>query len=205
MTSTPTSLYLAGSLAFSAAQTAEVQLPITITEALADIKTTAKRIEKKREFIVGFLARPDGVKDPLEKDGGSPEAIKREEQAIGDLESRIVALRRGIGLANDRTTVEVVGVSRTISDWLTWRRDVAPKRKEFLVRVATTIRNLRSQATKQGFATLQPGQTATQPNDMVVNVSENDLGKEIERIEQILGDLDGKLSLHNATVMIVET
>ena len=180
-------------------------MPITITEALADIKTTAKRIEKKREFIVGFLARPDGVKDPLEKDGGSPEAIKREEQAIGDLESRIVALRRGIGLANDRTTVEVVGVSRTISDWLTWRRDVAPKRKEFLVRVRTVIQNLRSQATKQGFATLQPGQTATQPNDMVVNVSENDLGKEIERIEQILGDLDGKLSLHNATVMIVET
>jgi L-lactate utilization protein LutB len=179
-------------------------MPITITEALADIKTTAKRIEKKREFILNYLARPDGVKDPLEKDGGSAEAIKREEQAVGDLEARVISLRRGISLANDRTTVEIAGMSRTISDWLTWRREVAPKRKEFLARVRSTVQTLRQQATKQGFQTLQPGQTATQPNDMVVNVSEQALAVDIERIETVLGELDGRLSLHNATVQIIE-
>ena len=180
-------------------------MPITITEALADIKTVAKRIEKKREFILGYLARPDGVKDPLEKDGGSAEAIKREEQAIGDLETRVIALRRGIGLANDRVAVEVCGQSRTITDWLTWRRDVAPKRKEFLGRVSATVRQLRQNATKQGFATLAPGQPAANPNDMIVNIQEAALAADIERLEQTLGELDGRLSLHNATAMIVET
>lgn len=46
-------------------------MALTITEALAEIKTVGKRVEKKREFIKAFLARQDGVKDPLEKDGGS--------------------------------------------------------------------------------------------------------------------------------------
>ena len=55
-------------------------MPITITEALAEIKTVGKRVEKKREFIKSFLARQDGIKDPLEKDGGSYQAIARERQ-----------------------------------------------------------------------------------------------------------------------------
>lgn len=180
-------------------------MPITITEALADIKTVSKRIEKKREFILNYLARPDGIKDPLEKEGGSHEAIMREAQAVGDLESRIIALRRGIGLANDKTTVEVGGVSRSVTDWLTWRRDVAPKHKEFLARVSATVKQIRDTAKKQGFQTLTPGATATQPNDVVVNISEASLASDIERIETILGELDGRLSLHNATVMIIET
>ena len=136
-------------------------MPITITEALAGIKTVSKRIEKKREFILNYLARPDGIKDPLEKEGGSHEAIMREAQAVGDLESRIIALRRGIGLANDKTTVEVGGVSRSVTDWLTWRRDVAPKHKEFLARVSATVKQIRDTAKKQGFQTLTPGATAT--------------------------------------------
>lgn len=85
---------------------------ITITEALAEIKTIGKRIEKKREFIGGFLARQDGVRDPLEKDGGSAKAIAGERQSVNDLEDRIVALRRGIQRANDETSVTINGITR---------------------------------------------------------------------------------------------
>lgn len=42
-------------------------MSITITEALAEIKTVAKRIEKKRDFIRAYLSRQEGVRDPLEK------------------------------------------------------------------------------------------------------------------------------------------
>lgn len=90
-------------------------MPITITEALAEIKTIIKRVEKKREFITAYLSRQEGVKDPLEKQGGSFENIRKEQQAILDLEDRIVSLRRGIQIANELTIVNISGKSRSIS------------------------------------------------------------------------------------------
>ena len=156
-------------------------MPITITEALADIKTTAKRIESKRAFILSYIGRPDGIKDPLEKDGGSVEAIRREEQAIGDLERRIVAMRSGIRRANDATLVEVLGSQRTISDWLAWRRDVAPRRREHLAKLRVALANIRDNSKRQGFGVLKPGDTAQQPQDVVINIDEASLAPEIER------------------------
>src|SRR5579863_1653454 len=63
---------------------------LTITEALAEIKTINKRLESKRESVRNYIARDVRVRDPLEKEGGSAEFIKRERQAIIDLEERIV-------------------------------------------------------------------------------------------------------------------
>src|SRR6185312_10013036 len=117
---------------------------ITITEALAEIKTIGKRIESKRAAIQPYLARQDGVRDPLEKDGGSAKYIAQERQAIGDLTDRVIALRRGIQKANDTTTVTINGKSRTISEWLTWRRDIAPGEKQFLANLRAGLQNVRN-------------------------------------------------------------
>lgn len=181
-------------------------MSITITEALAEIKTVSKRMEKKREFIGSNLARQEGVRDPLEKDGGAIEVIKRERQAIADLENRIVALRRGIQLANDETVVAVNGVKRTISEWLTWRRDVAPTRQKWLAHLRATLNSVRDQAKRNGAALIQANATVgeAKPTDIVVNIDELALAKEIEDIEDVLGQLDGQLSLKNATVTIKE-
>lgn len=178
-------------------------MAITITEALAEIKTIGKRIEKKQEFVLANLARQDGAKDLLEKDGGSVGVLLRERQAIDDLQMRIVALRRGIQRANDATGVLVADKTRSISEWLLWRRDVAPKRKEFLSKISTWLKNAREQAKRQGFNVVQPG-AAQSFTDIVVNLDEGALAAEIELIEKILGDLDGQLSLKNATVAIIE-
>lgn len=177
---------------------------ITITEALAEIKTVGKRIEKKRAFIANFLARQDGVRDPLEKDGGSALVIERERQAIGDLEQRLVDLRRGIQHANDGTPVTVNGQTRSISEWLTWRRDVAPGQRAWLNSTAETLRSLRETAKRQGAAVVSAvAITAeTKPNDIVVNVDEGALAADIEKLEDTLGQLDGQLSLKNATITI---
>ena len=40
-------------------------MPLTITEALAEIKTIGKRVEAKRTFINGILWRPEAIRDPL--------------------------------------------------------------------------------------------------------------------------------------------
>ncbi len=178
-------------------------MSLTITEALAEIKTIGKRMEKKREGVIPFLARQDGIRDPLEKDGGSMSFIVAERQALRDLGQRVIVLRRGIQKANDSTTVTIGSTSRTVTEWLTWRREVAPGERDFLAKLRNQINSAREKAKQQGFATVAPG-TASQPTDVIINIGESELAAQIEGLEEILGALDGQLSLKNATVQIVE-
>jgi hypothetical protein len=174
---------------------------ITITEALAELKTIDKRIGKKREFVLQYLYRQEMFKDPLEKEGGAVSAIKRELQAIRDLEERKVSIRRAIQQANERSSVTVGKQTRTIADWLVWRRDVAPKQTEFLAMVRNRIEQARQEAARKG-AGLATSAESAKPNDIIVNVNEQELAREIESLEEVLGILDGQLSLKNATLMI---
>lgn len=180
-------------------------MAITITEALAEIKTIGKRIDTKKSFIKQYLARLDAVKDPLEKDGGSYQAIVRERQAVGDLETRVVKLRRGIQRANDLTVISLEGMSMPISDWLVWRRDVMPVRRQFLSELRQGLVQVRDQAKRQGV-NIQSAVVTTdaKPTDVIINLDEQALAKDIEQLENVSGQLDGQLSLKNATTMIVE-
>ncbi len=178
-------------------------MSLTITEALAEIKTIGKRLEKKREGIMPFLARQDGVRDPLEKDGGSVAHVAAEFQGIADLGKRVITLRAGIQRANDNTSITLGGVSRTISEWLTWRREIAPGEQAFLAKLRGTINGVRENAKKQGLAAVAPG-AASNPADFIINVSEQALAAQIEALEETLGSLDGQLSLKNATTQIKE-
>jgi microcystin degradation protein MlrC len=175
---------------------------ITITEALADLKTLGKRIEKKREYIASFLVRQDGVKDPLAKEGGSEVVIARERQAITDLETRHVAIRTAIQRVNQAASITVTDVTKTIAEWLTWRKEVAPGQQAFVNKLRHGIQQARTQAQQKGWAVVSATQTAAQPTDLVVNADEAALAAEAERLETILGTLDGQLSLKNATVTI---
>jgi hypothetical protein len=181
-------------------------MSITITEALAEIKTVGKRIDAKRAAILPYLLRQDGAKDPLEKelDGGSVEYIKRERQALDDLGMRIIALRQGIQKANDSNSIVLSGVSKTISEWLTWRREVAPGAQKFLNQIRGNLNSIREQAKRQGNQVVPAGTVAAERTDYLINVDEKELNRQIEEFEEILGSLDGQLSLKNATVQIGE-
>lgn len=178
----------------------------TITEALAEIKTISKRISKKREHLNQFLARNEGMKDPMEREGGSAEFIRRERQAISDLEERVVDLRRAIATANAATMLSVNGDTRSIADWLTWRREVAPGQQQHVRQLQATIQNLRLQAAQKGVNLLSPSASVqvgdVKPQDIVVNISEAELAEEADHLEDVLGTLDGLLSLKNATTTI---
>jgi hypothetical protein len=174
---------------------------VTITEALAELKTIDKRIEKKREFVLSYLLRQEMFKDPLEKDGGSVSAIKRELQAIRDLEERKIAIRRAIQQANERNTVAVGRQTRSIADWLVWRREAAPVQQKFLANLRAKIEQARQEATRRG-AGLSQSPEAAKPNDVIVNVNEQELAQHIEDLEEVLGKLDGQLSLKNATLLV---
>ena len=179
-------------------------MTITITEALAEVKTANKRIIKKREFIIQYLARLEGVKDPLDADGGSYEVIRRERQSILDLEYRIVDIRRGISRANEKTEIGINGMVKTISDWLIWRREISDGQGQFLQSLRGVINRVRNEARSKGASVLS-SQVVTaeqKPTDYVINVNEVELASDIELLEDTLGQLDGQLSLKNATIMI---
>lgn len=170
---------------------------MTITEALAEMKTLTKRITSKREYVTTYLLRIETLKDPL---GDSKKALAEEMQAITDLETRLVDLRRAVNFQNDITTIEVEGVVKTISGWILWRRDVAPSRERFITQLRTKLTQARDQLrTQPMYATKEQ---TDKPLDMVVNLDEQALNKEAEQLKNILGQLDGQLSLKNATVEI---
>lgn len=168
-------------------------MPLTITEALAELKTLAKRLQAKRQYVVDHLIRPEIVKDPLEKDGGTPVVLAREAQAIADLAQRVITIRTSIQKANHITPVTVNGETRTLAEWLTWRKEVAPGHQSFLNAIRTGI-----QQNRKAWA----ARTDTNGAGLLVNWDEAALAADIEKTEKILGELDGQLSLKNATVMV---
>lgn len=176
---------------------------MTITEALAEIKTVTKRIEAKRKFVGQYLVRGSDFKDPLEKDGGSQKSLEQETQAIKDLEQRVVDLRTAIANANATNQVSIEGVNRTIADWIIWRREVAPGRERFLDNLQRGILSVRENQRYGNLRSLSPRAGEQEKvAEIIVNISEQELSKEIEQLKNILGQLDGQLSLKNATVMV---
>lgn len=180
---------------------------MTITEGLAELNTIQKRLEKKRQFVINYLSRPDGLRDPLEKSGGSVEALKRERQAISDLSKRHLAIRMAIQKINHSTVIRVGETRMTVSEWLTWRKEQAPAVQTFLTNIRASLDRTRQQAQQRGQATVSAtavtsGSVEAKPQDILVNVDEAALAKEAEALEETLGTLDGQLSLINATTKI---
>lgn len=178
---------------------------MTITEGLAELKTMEKRIAKKREYISNYLGRQEGHKDPLERDGGSAEVIRRELQAIGDLQERHLKMRVSIQQSNHQTFITVGTVMRTVAEWLTWRKEIAPEQQVGLAALRQNLLRIRQQSQQKGYNVVSGAVAVsgeTKPTDIIINVDEALLAANLENIEYVLGTLDGQLSLKNATVMI---
>jgi len=179
---------------------------MTITEALAEIKTIGKRLEKKRSAIAANLARDSRLKDPFED---SVKYVASERQAITDLESRIVAIRTAIQKSNLETKTTVNDKTMSVGEWLTFRREVAPGRQAFLGQLNQGIKQMRDKVTRDGGRVTSGVASATaiveanKPTiEIVLHLDEKALLEEQELLEKTLGDLDGKLSLLNATTVI---
>lgn len=172
---------------------------LTITEALAEVKTIKARVEKKQGNVLRYFARHSQVKDPLEKDGGSVAFIKSERQGIDDLLARWVRIRTSIQRANVQTQATITGTTRTVADWLNWRREVSPVQKQLVSSLINGIQRARDEAKKQGISVVD--KESGQP-EVVVSINEQEIAKLSEDLETTLGELDGKLSLINATTVI---
>lgn len=173
---------------------------MTITAALAEIKTIHKRIESKRAFIQDYLIRPETMKDPHEKDGGSKKLIEETMDSIRDLEQRRIAIRSAIAKSNSEVVVTVGGESKTITEWLIWRREVQPGQENF----QRNMKMLMNKARQTMFTPTYGGksQDGMAPVGVVIEVDELHFSQEIEKLQEIIGDLDGALSIRNATALV---
>ncbi len=174
---------------------------MTITEALAELKTLTARIMKKREHSSHYILRDSRAVDPLNADGGSIAFVEREWQAIKDLETRFVSIRRAISQVNLQTTLSLGNSSLCITDWLTWRRDIAPAKLSYYKNVHASIQRARKEAQNLINKTENNPPNMLAPS-LLVNINESGLMTTIEEMEKMLSDLDGKLSLINATTTI---
>jgi len=171
---------------------------ITVTEARAELKTIGKRVQKKKQVVMAHLVRLDRIIDPLAEEGGSEAAVAEARQGIQDLLGRIVEIRAAIQKSNLYTELTIEGETKTVAEWLTWRKEAAPLAKNLLDDIAVGIdsgdRQLRTVHDQNPDQENQPA--------LVVNVSRKELAEQREKMETILGTLDGKLSLLNATTHI---
>ncbi len=181
---------------------------LTITEALAEIKTIAARAQKKRDGVAKYIVRDSRIRDPFQAEGGSEKWIQQERQGLSDLATRHISIRTAIQQANLSSKMTVQDMTLTVSEWLTWRREVAQSQKEFLQMIHNSITITRTKLGQGGRMVAAAGMSQQvnlekdAPIEVLVSVDEMQNLKDIEHMELVLGELDGKLSLFNATTTI---
>ena len=173
----------------------------TVTEALAELKTLEKRINKKLANVQPYVFRQEALRDPLEQQGGSRGYIEKEIQSMEDLQEHRLALRRAIQVSNENTDVAVLGETRTIADWLMWRREALPQKISVYTQILRKIEEGRREAEQRG-CNISTQDSKKFGMDFVVNVDEIDIREMLDKLENIDGTLDGKLSLKNAVTVI---
>ena len=120
------------------------------------------------------------------------------------IQKRHVLIRTAIQRVNQSVEISLSGLTMPICEWLTWRKEIAPERQRFIGQVRQAILTARHQAQTKGYGVVSAVATTadTKPTDILINMDEAALAREAEKLEDILGSLDGQLSLKNATVTI---
>lgn len=173
----------------------------TITEALAEVKLIEKKLIKKRELVLANLTRFAHMKDPMEADGGTAAFVEREHQAMRDLQTRLEKIRCSIADANLKTEVTVGETTKSMFEWLTWKREVAPGYLNFLKQAHLSTKSaIDNQNSRPGVVTDSEGKQKLA--ELILNVNYLDYIRQAEKANDLLEQLDGQLSLKNATVLI---
>jgi len=180
---------------------------MTITEALAEVKTIGKRLEKKEQAVLANVARDGRMLDPLGRDGGSEKFVAQERQAIRDLEDRLIRIRTQIQTVNLNTPLTIGKRRMSVAEWLTFRREVAEGQQGFYSGLSLAIRAIRTKYEQPSFSVRASATAIAQtgenkPIEVAVHLDEKGLIGEAEELETLLGTLDGQLSLLNATTTI---
>jgi hypothetical protein len=154
--------------------------------------------ELKRFFGGEFVPRVDYHRG---FDSAAAHFVAAERQSLRDLRQRYANIRIAINRVNMETSVELLGTTRTIAEWIVWKREIHTMHAEELNAIANSIKTVRTKAASLGKQ-ISSDKDSTGPQDVIVNLDEAAVLKEAEELAATLSTLDGKLSLVNATVRI---
>jgi hypothetical protein len=174
---------------------------MTITEALAEVKLIEKKVEKKVAHVQANLVRYEHITDPYQKEGGSQEVMRRELQAIADLDKRLVGIRGAIANANISNTLTIGEHARSIYDWITWKREIAEKRNKMYGDLSTTLKRFLDKEAAQPTV-YKTDDAKVHLAKIILNVDYAATQEKYEKDGSLLETLDGKLSLKNATTLV---
>lgn len=175
---------------------------MSIHEAFAELRVLKAKREQKRQFVQRFAFRIKAHADPLERVGGAEKTVREEMQAIADLDAREISIREQIAKVNDVVLITIGTQTKSLAAWLLIRRHTGPARKAFLDGLATLITTSRTQM--QSKRVTEAAKEAGNPEalDLVLHLDELALQRMREDEEAVLNELDGKITLANATTMI---
>lgn len=173
----------------------------TITEALSEINLIKKKIDSNKETITNNLTRVKHVKDPFESDGGTANLIKQKIQSIASLFVRLEKIKGAIAQANLMNEITIGENTKTIFDWLTWKRDISKDHLAFLNQISANVTN-QIASNSRNPQVFKDESGNTQLVEVISNVDLSDILRKREIMTEQIEKLDGQLSLKNATIMI---
>lgn len=174
----------------------------TITEGLAETKLIKTKIQTKKNFISSNAGRLEVIPDPFEKDGGSLKRNSEEFQALKDLRERLVRIRTAIQVANSSTELTIGERKMCITDWLNWKREVADEELAFINQAISSLNQIKTQNERAPQCQKDPTTGEMRAIKPVFHLDQAWLQRQLETVQNIVGELDGKLSMLNATTFI---
>lgn len=176
-------------------------MKLTITEALSEVNLIKKKIEAKQTFIKSNMFSYNHLKDPYASEGGIAKKITSELQSLKDLQTRLEKIRAKISEANLHETLTVGETTKTVMEWLAWKREISASQTQF---VNFMLSSIKSELDRYG-KTPQVFKDDAGNNhlaEITPNIDIPAWQREQENLMTINEVLDGKLSLKNATMMI---
>jgi hypothetical protein len=174
---------------------------ITITEGLSEITLIKKKIQDKQTKILGMLFQVSHLPDPFAHDGGSFKVIASEMQSVNDLYRKLVAIRAAISTANLTHVITIMDLTLTIHDWLIWKRELSKNEIDFYDKLCRDVKS-HLDAIARSPQVYKDENQIVQIVKTTLNVNYPNCLKHNENRKDILGKLDGQLSLKNATILI---
>lgn len=174
---------------------------ITITEALSEINLITKKLDDKRNAILPALFIASHVIDPYTD---NKKYVAQEMQSLTDFQARLTKIRALIQKANLEHNITIGETTKSITEWLAWKKEVATKEIDFLKKVNQRLldQSMQAQSRPSVYQVQEADKQITKIVEYKYALDLTTVTKRLEILNDIFENLDGQLSLKNATVTI---
>lgn len=167
-----------------------------LIEALKNLKTIEKRIDKNCQLIADYSAYVSSETPVFETHEKQQKEVESLIQANCDLEKEYIRLKMCIDHTNLNTKVQLLGKNLTISELVTLQR-LLNRNTNFRQKTYNSLNMSKAQVKLQQVFN-QKGVDAQNPARVIPVYSEAEKNKALREWEEFTSQIDGKLEVVNA-------